>query len=234
MRRASCASCRTSATRCGSPRRPAPADDWTGLAAGVDQPHARRSARVVAGPRRPAVRRPAPGVDRPGLDGRDVRLRRRSCSACCTSRRPSASDSLARGDRRDGGAVRLGSESRPRLDGRMPRRRACRTTASSTRRSRSVPRCAARTWCCRSRPSSRAKAACRSLGAEQRSAIAQQVHGPRRRASRSGRLEPAQFGGSPVAVNLVWLVAHTTVSRRPESLITNPESSIESRFDDSS
>jgi hypothetical protein len=26
-----------------------------------------------------------------------------------------------------------------------------------------------------------------------------------------GRLEPAQFGGSPVAVNLVWLIAHTTV-----------------------
>ena len=26
-----------------------------------------------------------------------------------------------------------------------------------------------------------------------------------------GRLEPAQFRGSPVAVNLVWLVAHTTV-----------------------
>lgn len=26
-----------------------------------------------------------------------------------------------------------------------------------------------------------------------------------------GRLEPAQFGGSPVAVNLVWLVAQTTV-----------------------
>lgn len=26
-----------------------------------------------------------------------------------------------------------------------------------------------------------------------------------------GRLEPAQYGGSPVAVNLVWLVAHTTV-----------------------
>jgi len=26
-----------------------------------------------------------------------------------------------------------------------------------------------------------------------------------------GRLEPAQFGGSPVAVNLVWLVTHTTV-----------------------
>jgi hypothetical protein len=26
-----------------------------------------------------------------------------------------------------------------------------------------------------------------------------------------GRLEPAQFGGSPVAVNLVWLVARTTV-----------------------
>jgi anti-sigma factor RsiW len=25
------------------------------------------------------------------------------------------------------------------------------------------------------------------------------------------RLEPAQFGGSPVAVNLVWLLAHTTV-----------------------
>lgn len=25
------------------------------------------------------------------------------------------------------------------------------------------------------------------------------------------RLEPAQYGGSPVAVNLVWLVAHTTV-----------------------
>ena len=27
----------------------------------------------------------------------------------------------------------------------------------------------------------------------------------------SGRLEPAQFAGGPVAVNLVWLVAHTTV-----------------------
>lgn len=27
----------------------------------------------------------------------------------------------------------------------------------------------------------------------------------------SGRLEPAQFGGSPVAVNLVWLLANTTV-----------------------
>jgi len=26
-----------------------------------------------------------------------------------------------------------------------------------------------------------------------------------------GRLEPAQFDGAPVAVNLVWLVAHTTV-----------------------
>jgi hypothetical protein len=26
-----------------------------------------------------------------------------------------------------------------------------------------------------------------------------------------GRLEPAQFAGSPVAVNLVWLIAHTTV-----------------------
>ena len=26
-----------------------------------------------------------------------------------------------------------------------------------------------------------------------------------------GRLEPAQFAGAPVAVNLVWLVAHTTV-----------------------
>jgi hypothetical protein len=25
------------------------------------------------------------------------------------------------------------------------------------------------------------------------------------------RLEPAQFGGTPVAVNLVWLVTHTTV-----------------------
>jgi hypothetical protein len=26
-----------------------------------------------------------------------------------------------------------------------------------------------------------------------------------------GRLEPAQHGGSPVAVNLVWLLANTTV-----------------------
>jgi hypothetical protein len=29
-----------------------------------------------------------------------------------------------------------------------------------------------------------------------------------------GRFEPAQFGGSPVAVNLVWLVAHTTVKAK--------------------
>jgi hypothetical protein len=26
-----------------------------------------------------------------------------------------------------------------------------------------------------------------------------------------GRLEPAQYGGSPVAVNVVWLLANTTV-----------------------
>ena len=32
-----------------------------------------------------------------------------------------------------------------------------------------------------------------------------------------GRLEPAQFGGSPVAVNLVWLVAHTTVKGKSRS-----------------
>jgi len=31
------------------------------------------------------------------------------------------------------------------------------------------------------------------------------------------RLEPAQFGGSPVAVNLVWLVAHTTVKGKTSS-----------------
>jgi hypothetical protein len=31
------------------------------------------------------------------------------------------------------------------------------------------------------------------------------------------RLEPAQFGGSPVAVNLVWLVAHTTVKGKISS-----------------
>lgn len=32
-----------------------------------------------------------------------------------------------------------------------------------------------------------------------------------------GRLEPAQYGGSPVAVNLVWLVAHTTVKGKGQS-----------------
>ncbi len=32
-----------------------------------------------------------------------------------------------------------------------------------------------------------------------------------------GRLEPAQSGGSPVAVNLVWLVAHTTVKGKASS-----------------
>ena len=32
-----------------------------------------------------------------------------------------------------------------------------------------------------------------------------------------GGLEPAQFGGSPVAVNLVWLVAHTTVKGKSRS-----------------
>jgi hypothetical protein len=32
-----------------------------------------------------------------------------------------------------------------------------------------------------------------------------------------GRLEPAQSGGSPVAVNLVWLVAHTTVKGKSSS-----------------
>jgi hypothetical protein len=32
-----------------------------------------------------------------------------------------------------------------------------------------------------------------------------------------GRLEPAQFGGEPVAVNLVWLIAHTTVKGKGRS-----------------
>lgn len=32
-----------------------------------------------------------------------------------------------------------------------------------------------------------------------------------------GRLEPAQSGGAPVAVNLVWLVAHTTVKGKSSS-----------------
>jgi hypothetical protein len=32
-----------------------------------------------------------------------------------------------------------------------------------------------------------------------------------------GRLEPAQFCGSPVAVNLIWLVAHTTVKAKYRS-----------------
>ncbi len=32
-----------------------------------------------------------------------------------------------------------------------------------------------------------------------------------------GRLEPAQFGGSPVAVNLVWLIVNTTVKGKPRS-----------------
>ena len=32
-----------------------------------------------------------------------------------------------------------------------------------------------------------------------------------------GRLEPAQFGSTPVAVNLVWLVAHTTVKGKLSS-----------------
>jgi hypothetical protein len=32
-----------------------------------------------------------------------------------------------------------------------------------------------------------------------------------------GRLEPAQFGTTPVAVNLVWLVAHTTVKGKLSS-----------------
>ena len=32
-----------------------------------------------------------------------------------------------------------------------------------------------------------------------------------------GKLEPAQFGGAPAAVNLVWLVAHTTVKGKYRS-----------------
>ncbi|MEO8075500.1 MAG: hypothetical protein ABI818_04170, partial [Acidobacteriota bacterium] len=32
-----------------------------------------------------------------------------------------------------------------------------------------------------------------------------------------GRLEPAELDGSPVAVNLVWLVAHTTVKGKSSS-----------------
>jgi anti-sigma factor RsiW len=31
----------------------------------------------------------------------------------------------------------------------------------------------------------------------------------------SGRLEPAQYGGDPVAVNYIWVVAHTTVKPLP-------------------
>ena len=32
-----------------------------------------------------------------------------------------------------------------------------------------------------------------------------------------GRLEPAQYGGDPVAVNYIWVVAHTTVKAAPKA-----------------
>ena len=38
-----------------------------------------------------------------------------------------------------------------------------------------------------------------------------------RRRPLAGRLEPAEFAGSPVAVNLVWLVAQTTVKPKSRS-----------------
>ena len=78
--RASCASCSELGDalrlRRGARR---PADDWTGLQSGVISRMRAEAHESLDRADPPHVRRHAPGVDWPRVDGRDLRLRRASC-----------------------------------------------------------------------------------------------------------------------------------------------------------
>ncbi len=145
---------------------PGPADDWTGLAAGVVNRMTRGARGVASRPRVAAVRGSAPRLDWPRVDGGQPALRGDRARHADTSRSPARHDSLA-------GvfavmAAPSGSDLNPaRLDYRYSCR-ACRRTARSSGCSRaaSCPTTSrATTRCWRSAPSSRATAAwriCRS------------------------------------------------------------------------
>ena len=173
-------------------RRAGPADDWTGLQPGVisrmrAEAHESWTARA-----RRAVRRHAPGLDWPRVDGRDVRLRGRRAEHAAL---------------RVAGAGRLaaayfavmaapaGSDLNPaRLDARfqvpsVPRERHRVRGAGKPRGRRKTT-----SWC-RSPPSSRAKGACRASSCSTNDHTAQDVRGLVDALSR-GRLEPAQLDGT--------------------------------------
>ena len=132
-----------------------------------------------------------------------------SCSAMLQFASPERDDSLAGDDRGHGGAVRIRSESRP-ASTVASRRRACRRTASCMRRSNGPDR-RTRDRCCRSRPSITREgriSGSKLLGKDQRPAPGD---ASRRRVSRGPARAGAATAPIPIAVNLVWLVAHMTV-----------------------
>ena len=200
-----------SATRCGWPRRRA--RPTTGPACARASSAGCAPRRTSRGPAR--ARRAFDDMHLVwiglAVDGRDVRLR-----GAVAARHAALRVARARTTRWramiavDGRAVRIGSESRPaRRPGiQRPERAGERHRVGDARERSTVRR---RIWCCRCRRSSRAKGACRARGARATTTIAREVVALLVDELSRGRLEPAQFGGVPVAVNLVWLVAHTTV-----------------------
>ena len=199
--------------RCALAAAPAPADDWTGLQPGVISRMRAEAHESLARACAPHVRRHAPGLDRAWPRRPRRSSAARSCSACCTSRRRSATTRWRAMIAVMARPVGLGPESgrastaviqRPeRARGRLGRSDAGEHDVGRTNS------------CWRSRWSSRAKGACRASKCSATSTTSAGLDArcsTPSRASRSSRLSAARF---PIAVNLVWLLAHMTVKGKP-------------------
>ena len=182
------------------------------------QPHARRGARVVDRADRPHVRRHAPGVDRPRRRRSPPSSAARWRSAPCHFASPERDDSLA-------AMIAVisapsGSDLNPVRNDQflqvptVPERGAIEFVA----RAAGDPRRAGAGAVCRGHAG---RASVGPVGARHRAAPARVQPDPQGALDRPPRAGP--LGASPVAVNLVWLLAHTTVkAKAPRITVVSP------------
>ena len=190
---------------------PGPADDWTGLQSGVISRMRAEAHEAWTARTRPHVRRHAPRVDWIRLGGRHAGLRRCWRSATLHVRLARARRLAGGDDCGDVGARRDPISTRLRNDQVPPGAHGTRArpgrvrpgAAGDSRRARAGAerRGDAATGECR---------ACRSSAPSRTRASSTRSSG----ALSTARLEPGRLGASPVAVNLVWLLAHTTVKAK--------------------